>query len=47
MFVFSPIASLGAGVPWRGTATKPGELRLVAFAPDKWYVAVLTIPASD
>ena len=28
-------------VPWTEEVSRPGEVRLVAFAPDRWYVAVL------
>jgi hypothetical protein len=39
--VFKRTGSLPASESWEGVVDQPGELRLVALAPDQWYVAVL------
>jgi len=40
-FAYMPVVTLAAGQPWQGEVDRPGEVRLVAMAPDRWYVAVL------
>jgi hypothetical protein len=45
MLAYKPTASLAASEPWQGEVAGPGEVRLVAFAPGRWYVAVLQVSA--
>jgi hypothetical protein len=41
LLVYKRKESLPAGVAWEGVVDEPGQVRLVALAQGRWYVAVL------